>query len=74
MEVPAHQVERLAILSERLAILEKTIDISLHGKGGVLERMEHLDKCIDGIKKTIWLATGAVVIVVAVANWLAKGG
>jgi predicted RNase H-like nuclease (RuvC/YqgF family) len=72
MEATEQHLERIAMLSERLAILEKTIEISLHGKGGVLERMEHLDKCIDGIKKTIWLATGAVMLVVALANWISR--
>lgn len=58
--------------SERVGALEKVVSTALEGKGGVLERLTHLDSCVDSIKKTIWLATGALAIISVAANLLTR--
>lgn len=70
---------RVGVLYERLAALEKVVELAieaksqaLDGKGGVLDRLEHLDRCIDGLKKTVWMATGAIMIVSVIMNLVTR--
>jgi len=76
--------ERLAVLEklveftlegrvERLIALEQVVKTALEGSGGVLERLTHLDKCMDAVKKTVWLATGALAIISFAANYFTRG-
>jgi hypothetical protein len=58
--------------SERMSAIEATWRLALEGKGGVLDRLEHLDKCVDGIKRTIWMATGALALISVAANLLTR--
>lgn len=46
---------------ERLAAIET----ALNGKGGILDRLQHLDDCVDSLKKTVWKAMGAIMVVSA---------
>ena len=39
---------------ERIAALETAVS----GKGGIIDRLEHLDICLEDVKRTIWKATG----------------
>jgi hypothetical protein len=64
--------ERIAALERTLAIVEKTLEINMHGEGGVMERLKHLDACVDRINRTIWQASGAISFMVVVVNILIK--
>lgn len=55
-------------LAERVAALEAIVT----GKAGMIERMDHLDKCLDKVKATVWQATGALATVLLFAQWLFK--
>lgn len=81
---------RLGVLAERLAVLEKMVELALEGRverlialeqvvktalegsGGVLERLTHLDRCMDQVKKTIWIAAGALGLISVAANFLTR--
>lgn len=76
--------ERRAIFGERVAAIEKIVEITLHGRGGVLERLQHLDECQDdmkkqiaeaigGVKTAIWMVGTFLAAVVVIANWYFKG-
>jgi hypothetical protein len=58
--------EDLEILRWRLVAIETV----LNGKSGVLDRLEHLDKCVDSLKRTVWMATGATTIIGVLATAL----
>ena len=51
----------MAEIPERLATLEIKMDI-------IEKSVEHLDKCIDDLKKTVWRASGAVAAIVLISN------
>lgn len=55
-------------LAERVAALEAIVI----GKAGMIERMDHLDACLDKVKVTVWQATGALAAFVLLAQWLLK--
>lgn len=57
---------------ERVMSLEQLVKTALHDEGGILQRLKHLDSCIDSIKKTIWMATGALAIISVAANLLTR--
>lgn len=46
---------------ERLASLETKMDT-------VIGRLDHQDVCIDKLKRQVWQATGAITIVILLAN------
>jgi chaperonin cofactor prefoldin len=54
----AEAVERIARVEERLQTLVKQV--------------EHIDLCVDDLKRTIWKATGMVTAVVLLAGWAFK--
>ena len=43
---------------ERLVVLETQVET-------IIKRLDHQDKCIDALKRQVWLATGAVIAVSA---------
>jgi len=55
-------------LAERVAALEAFVI----GKGGVIEKLEHLDACVDSLKRSVWQAAGGLAVVVVLAQWLLK--
>lgn len=56
----------MADVGERIVALETT----LHGSGGVMERLKELSIALEEVKKTVWKATGAaMVIYAAVEIW-----
>ena len=72
--------ERRVIFGERVAAIEKIVEITLHGRGGVLERLQHLDDCQDemkkqiaeaigGVKTAIWIVGSFLAGIIVVANW-----
>lgn len=76
--------ERRVIFGERVAAIEKIVEITLHGRGGVLERLQHLDDCQDemkkqiaeaigGVRTAIWMVGTFLAAIVIVANWYFKG-
>jgi hypothetical protein len=64
--------EKMAAITERMTALEKLVATALEGKGGLLERLSHLDDCVDSVKKTVWMATGALALVSVIANILTR--
>ena len=50
---------------EKLARLEVKVE-------SLMEQIEHIDICVDSLKRTIWQATGAMTILVTIAAWLLK--
>jgi hypothetical protein len=61
--------ELLGRLATLEAIVTRITEKALEGKGGVLDRLQHLDECVDGIKKTIWMASGVLSLLILLANW-----
>lgn len=55
-------------LPERVAALEAV----MNGKGGVIDKLEHLDLCVDSLKATVWKASGGLAVIVVLAQWLLK--
>lgn len=51
-------------LHERVASLEA----AMNGKEGVIDRLKHLDTCVDSLKVTVWKATGALAAVILVVQ------
>ncbi len=52
-------------IHERVAALEAV----MNGKEGVIDRLKHLDVCVDALKVTVWKATGALAVIVVGAQW-----
>ena len=52
-------------MPERMATLEAKME-------SVLERLAHLDICMDSLKRMVWQAAGAAAIVIGLINILAK--
>lgn len=50
---------------ERLASIETT----LNGKGGVLDRLTHLDKCVYSVKRSVWGTAGGVSVIVLLVQY-----
>lgn len=55
-------------LAERVAALEAIVT----GRAGMIERLDHLDACLDKVKMTVWQASGALAAFVLLAQWLLK--
>lgn len=55
-------------LAERVAALEAIVT----GKVGLIERLDHLDQCVDSLKATVWKASGGLAVIVVIAQWLLK--
>jgi hypothetical protein len=47
--------------SERTVRLETKMDL-------VLQRLDHQDKCVDALKRQVWLAAGAIGLLFALVN------
>lgn len=60
---------RKSNVDERIA----SIETAVNSQGGILDRLKHIDSCVDSIKRTIWLATGFLTAVSLLANWLTRG-
>lgn len=52
---------------ERLVRLETILE-------NVVKRLDHQDSCIDALKRQVWLATGAIALLMALLNLYAKFG
>ena len=52
-------------MPERMATLEAKME-------SVLERLAHIDVCVDSLKRTVWQAAGAVAIIIGLINIMAK--
>lgn len=50
---------------ERLVVVETLL-------AEVIRRLDHQDKCVDGLKRQVWIATGAVSILMAVLSLYEK--
>ena len=44
----------------------------MNGKEGVIDRLKHLDECVDALKITVWKATGALAVIVVGAQWVLR--
>lgn len=56
-------------LEQRIA----SIETAINAQGGVLDRLRHLDTCIDGLKNTIAQATGGIKAAIWTATALLSG-
>lgn len=55
-------------LHERIAALEAV----MNGKEGVVDRLKHLDECVDALKVTVWKASGALAVIVVISQWVLR--
>lgn len=56
------------VIGERVA----SIDTAVNSKGGILDRLQHIDACVDNVKRTIWIATGFISAVSVIANLIVR--
>ena len=59
------QVTTLLAAVERLVRLEEQMK-------AIVKNVEHIDVCVDDLKRTIWKATGAVTVVVLFSSWIVR--
>lgn len=56
----------MSALGERVATVETRLDT-------IDEKLEHLHSCVEGVKKQVWMATGALALLTLLINLFMKG-
>ena len=65
--LPTFEERRLADV-ERLARLEAHLETIVNWMDKVDRRLDHQDKCVDSMKRQIWMATGAIGLLMVLSN------
>ena len=55
----------MTTIQERVAVLEEQNRV-------VLTRLDHIDLCVDNLKRVVWQAAGAVAILVMIVQMFSK--